>query len=158
MAKNSGNIRRSSSKNFDTHRLSELVDTNDIDTIYYQRSKRSIQYEGLDVSKESRIEYLEAAKVKPSEWNDATVREGNIKVSSYVAMGGNRMPPIIAMRNGNGYEAIDGIHRVWAAEEIGMKVPAIVISQRLMDAFGNDAAARDYLYKYYENSIIKNRR
>ena len=142
-------------KDFQLH---SVVDTSVDSDEFYRGALRNIAREGISWKEESSLQYLNPNNISPSEWNYATKREGNKKVAKYVKMGGEKMPPIIAVKTDKGYEAIDGIHRTWAAQEIGMKVPAIVISRKLADALSNDSIARTYLYDKYKNAVIKNRK
>lgn len=112
-----------------SYKLSDLIDFkevgyyNDPNDEYAQDLDIYFKEDGIDWRKDSSIQYLDPNKVVASDWNNLTDKEGNKKVDRYTSMGIEKMPPIIAVKMKNGeIQAVNGIHRVYAAQNLGSKV------------------------------------
>lgn len=113
---------------------------------------------GINWKEESSFELLDPNQIEPSQWNKLSDDPNNATSVKYSKVDPKKFPPILAVkRDGGKYEAIDGIHRVYAFRLNNLDIPAIVITPELEKGLNTvDTAMSDYMYdKYKDNEEYK---
>jgi len=136
--------------------LTTITPYNDIDDEYGQDLDQYLEEDGVDWRRESRIELLDPYKIEPSEWNYLSDDPNNPKSIKYAKIPLDKFPPIIALQVGkNAYQAINGIHRVYAFRLNNTRIPAIVMTPKLERSLGTtDDKMESFLFTKYKDAII----
>jgi hypothetical protein len=136
--------------------LTNINPYNDPDDEYAQDLDSYLLDDNVDWKKESYITLLDPNKIEPSEWNQLQTDVNNSKSVKYSKMDPKTVPPILALKTGpNSYEAIDGIHRVYAFRLNKHMLPAIVISPKLDRSLAtNDTQMVNFMFNKYKDSNI----
>jgi hypothetical protein len=136
--------------------LVTITPYNDPEDEYGQDLDQYLEEDGIDWRKESRIELLDPYKIEPSEWNSLSNNPNNPKSIRYSKEPLDKFPPIIALQTGNNtYQAIDGIHRVYAFRLRNYKIPAIVITPKLEKGLNTtDSRVESFLFTKYKDASI----
>lgn len=146
--------------------LTTIEPYNDPEDEYSQDLDSYLEEENIDWEKESYITLLNPNHIKPSEWNYISDDPKNHKSIKYSKSDPSKFPPIIALKTGpNSYQAIDGIHRVYAFRLNNHMIPAIVITPELEQGLSTtDTKMVNFMYNKYKNfkiptplSIISNK-
>ena len=136
--------------------LTSIEPYNDLDDEYAQDLDTYLEDDNIDWEKESYITLLNPNNIEPSEWNylsDDPTNSKSVKISKEDP---KKFPPILVVKRGNNkYEAIDGIHRVYAFRLNNHNIPAIVISPKLKQGLStSDNQMVNFMYNKYKNSDI----
>jgi len=139
--------------------LSDLTDIepyNDPDDEYAQDLDADLEDEGIDWSSESSIELLDPNKIELSKWNYLSDDPNNSKSVKYSKLDPKVFPPALVVKRGsNKYEAIDGIHRVYAFRLNNYLIPAIVITSKLEQALNTtDSKMVNFMYSKYRKADV----
>lgn len=123
---------------------------------YSQDLDGYLKDDNIDWREESYITLLNPNKIKPSEWNYLSDDPKNPKSIKYSKLNPSKFPPILALKTGpNSYEAIDGIHRVYAFRLTNHMIPAIVITPKLEQGLStNDIQMVNFMYNKYKDHNI----
>jgi hypothetical protein len=115
-----------------------------------------LENDNIDWRKESYITLLNPNQIQPSEWNSLSDDPKNPKSIKYSKIDPSKFPPILALKTGpNSYEAIDGIHRVYAFRLNNHMVPAVVITPKLEQGLStNDTQMVNFMFNKYKDSNI----
>jgi hypothetical protein len=139
--------------------LSSLVNIdpyNNPDDEYAQDLDSYLEDDNIDWKKESYITLINPNQIQPSEWNSLSNDPKNSKSIKYSKVDPSKFPPILALKTGpNSYEAIDGIHRVYAFRLNNHMIPAIVITPKLEQGLStSDTQMVNFMYNKYKDSNI----
>jgi hypothetical protein len=136
--------------------LTKIEPYNDPDDEYSQDLDDYLEDDNIDWRKESYITLLNPNQIQPSEWNSLSNDPKNPKSIKYSKIDPSKFPPILALKIGpNSYEAIDGIHRVYAFRLNNHMVPAVVITPKLEQGLStNDTQMVNFMFNKYKDSNI----
>ena len=136
--------------------LTTIEPYNDPDDEYSQDLDSYLKDDNIDWKKESYITLLNPNQIQPSEWNSLSDDPQNAKSIKYSKIDPSKFPPILALKTGpNSYEAIDGIHRVYAFRLNNHMIPAIVISPKLEQGLStSDTQMVNFMFNKYEDNNI----
>ena len=136
--------------------LTKIEPYNDPDDEYSQDLDDYLENDNIDWRKESYITLLNPNQIQPSEWNSLSDDPKNPKSIKYSKIDPSKFPPILALKTGpNSYEAIDGIHRVYAFRLNNHMVPAVVITPKLEQGLStNDTQMVNFMFNKYKDSNI----
>jgi hypothetical protein len=136
--------------------LTKIEPYNDPDDEYSQDLDDYLEDDNIDWRKESYITLLNPNQIQPSEWNSLSDDPKNPKSIKYSKIDPLKFPPILALKTGpNSYEAIDGIHRVYAFRLNNHMVPAVVITPKLEQGLStNDTQMVNFMFNKYKDSNI----
>ena len=140
-------------------KLSSLVKIepyNDPEDEYSQDLDSYLEDDNIDWEKESYISLLNPNDIQPSEWNFLETDPNNPISVEYSKRDPKTVPPILVVKRGsNSYEAIDGIHRVYAFRLNKHMIPAIIISPTLEQGLStNDTQMVNFMFNKYKDSNI----
>ena len=136
--------------------LTKIEPYNDPDDEYSQDLDDYLEDDNIDWRKESYITLLNPNQIQPSEWNSLSDDPKNLKSIKYSKIDPLKFPPILALKTGpNSYEAIDGIHRVYAFRLNNHMIPAVVITPKLEQGLStNDTQMVNFMFNKYKDSNI----
>ena len=136
--------------------LTTIEPYNDPDEEYSQDLDSYLKDDNIDWKKESYITLLNPNQIQPSEWNSLSDDPQNSTSIKYSKIDPSKFPPILALKTGpNSYEAIDGIHRVYAFRLNNHMIPAIVISPKLKQGLSTDDTQMvNFMFNKYEDNNI----
>jgi len=136
--------------------LTTIEPYNDPDDEYSQDLDSYLEDSNIDWKKESYITLLNPNQIQPSEWNYLSDDPQNSKSIKYSKIDPSKFPPILALKTGpNSYEAIDGIHRVYAFRLNNHMIPAIVITPKLEQGTSTtDSQMVNFMFNKYKDSNI----
>jgi hypothetical protein len=136
--------------------LTTIEPYNDPDDEYSQDLDSYLKDDNIDWKKESYITLLNPNQIQPSEWNSLSDDPQNLTSVKYSKIDPSKFPPILALKTGpNSYEAIDGIHRVYAFRLNNHMIPAIVISPKLKQGLSTDDTQMvNFMFNKYEDNNI----
>ena len=136
--------------------LTKIEPYNDPDDEYSQDLDSYLENDNIDWRKESYITLLNPNQIQPSEWNSLSDDPKNPKSIKYSKIDPSKFPPILALKTGpNSYEAIDGIHRVYAFRLNNHMIPAVVITPKLEQGLStNDTQMVNFMFNKYKDSNI----
>ena len=136
--------------------LAKIEPYNDPEDEYGQDLDSSLEEDGIDWREESYITLLNPNSIAPSEWNSLEDNPNNPTSVEYSKLPVETVPPILAVERGPGsYEAIDGIHRVYAFRLNNHMIPAVVISSKLEKGLNTaDYQMVNFMYSKYKDSTI----
>jgi hypothetical protein len=136
--------------------LTTIEPYNDPDDEYSQDLDSYLEDSNINWKKESYITLLNPNQIQPSEWNYLSDDPQNSKSIKYSKIDPSKFPPILALKTGpNSYEAIDGIHRVYAFRLNNHMIPAIVITPKLEQGISTtDSQMVNFMFNKYKDSNI----
>jgi hypothetical protein len=136
--------------------LTSIEPYNDPNDEYAQDLDSYLEEDNIDWRKESYITLLNPNQIQPSEWNFLSDDPKNPKSIKYSKIDPSKFPPILALKIGpNAYEAIDGIHRVYAFRLNNHMIPAIVITPKLKQGLNTvDTQMVNFMFNKYKDSDI----
>lgn len=128
---------------------------NDSNDEYAQDLDSYLEMDGIDWRRESSLELLDPNYIEPSEWNMLSDDPDNPKSNQMAKKDPASFPPITVYKDGNKYYAIDGIHRTYAFREMGMMIPAMVMSKQMYDSLAtSDHQYTNFMLTKYKDAEV----
>jgi GNAT superfamily N-acetyltransferase len=136
--------------------LASIEPYNDPDDEYSQDLDSYLEDDNINWEEESYVTLLNPNDIEPSEWNYLSDDYNNPKSVKMSKEDPKKFPPILVVKKGeNKYEAIDGIHRVYAFRLNNNMIPAIVITPKLEQGLStNDIQMVNFMFNKYKDYNI----
>lgn len=80
-----------------------------------------------------KISYVDAEKIEPNPWNPNEMMEKTYEHLKREMEREGLVAPIIVRKKGDGYQVIDGEHRLKACKELGLKQVPVVVLENVTD-------------------------